>query len=121
MLEMGRGTGLNEQTLMIAMTLKRIDDLIKGFVKDVCQDMGIEGNTLFYKTEVEKGCYVLSLFRSTDNHMVKHGWTMEEFLMICSNKDRIEQTFNTVIRQLILNLDVNSDNLIWTPQNGGER
>lgn len=117
MFETGRETGLNEQTLLIATTLKQIDGLIKGFVKDVCKDMGVDTNALFYKTEVKNGCYILSIFRSSDKHMVKFGWTMEEFLTICSNKDKVEYEFNTAIRKMILNLDVKSDTSIWVSDN----
>lgn len=113
--QMGRQNGLNDQSLSICMGLQHIDRLIKGFIQDVCDDMGIPSNDLFYKTEIANGLYVLSLFRGKDKHLSKYGWAFDEFLMICSNKDKVEMEFNTVIRKLILNLDVNTDNSIWIP------
>lgn len=117
MLAMGRQNGLNDQFLSICMALKQIDHLIKGFVQDVCDDMGVNSKDLFYKTEIVNGTYILALFRGEDKHMAKYGWTLDEFLTICSNKDKVQMEFNTVIRKLILNLDVNTDNSIWVPSN----
>jgi hypothetical protein len=94
--------------------LKVIDDQLKGFIKDICLDAGVDIDNTYCKTELKDFCYNLYYFDKERRQTVGHSWPMVDFLELCSRPNRIQMEMNVIVRQMIIKLqEINSDETVW--------
>lgn len=95
---------IEERAEIIRSLLKLIDQQIKVFVSDICKDVGFSYEHLYIKTELEKTLYSVHLYKADTKKRASYTWSVDEFLLMCQDKERLEYRMNEVIRRLILEM-----------------
>lgn len=95
---------IEERAEVIRSLLKLIDQQIKKFVSDICKDVGFSYENLYIKTDLDKTLYRISLYKADTQRMAKYTWSIDEFLLMCQDKEQLEYRMNEVIRRLILKM-----------------
>ena len=95
---------IEERAEVIRSLLKLIDQQIKKFVSDICKDVGFSYENLYIKTDLDKTLYRISLYKADTKRMAKYTWSIDEFLLMCQDKEQLEYRMNEVIRRLILKM-----------------
>lgn len=95
---------IEERAEVIRSLLKLIDQQIKKFVSDICKDVGFSYENLYIKTDLDKTLYSISLYKADTQRMAKYTWSIDEFLLMCQDKEQLEYRMNEVIRRLILKM-----------------
>lgn len=95
---------IEERAEVIRSLLKLIDQQIKTFVSDICKDVGFSYEHLYIKTDLDKTLYSISLYKADTKRMARHTWSIDEFLLMCQDKEQLEYRMNEVVRRLILKM-----------------
>ena len=95
---------IEERAEVIRSLLKLIDQQIKKFVSDICKDVGFSYENLYIKTDLDKTLYSISLYKADTQRMAKYTWSIDEFLLMCQDKEQLEYRMNEVIRRFILKM-----------------
>lgn len=80
----------------------QINQLIKQFVIDICKDMGFTDGKLYIRSDIQEMHYTLSLFHSDYQQTVTFALPLDEFLELCTEKDKLEHRFNHEVRRLLV-------------------
>ena len=93
---------------------KCIQNIIREVIEDVINDKA-KLKTLYLKTDFGKMTYNIRIYSSETKNTVCKSYSLDMLLKSCINEDHIKYEFNKVVRQLILDVESNtqSKNNIW--------
>lgn len=100
---------IEERAEIIRSLLNLIDQQIKVFVSDICKDVGFSYENLYLKTDLDKAMYTITLYKADTKQTVRHSWSIDEFLVMCQDKERLEFQMNHVMRRMILKLQYDAE------------